>query len=364
MKIYQVGGSIRDELLGRPIGDRDFVVVGSSPQEMRAKGYKQVGKSFPVFLHPKTKEEYALARFERKTGVGHKAFDFDVQPHISLEEDLSRRDLTINAIAKDKNGKLHDPFSGIQDLEARILRHVSEAFVEDPLRVLRVARFCAELADFGFRVAEETHALMRQVVESGELLSLSKERIYQETLRAMRGNHYSPFFETLHKIAADKEIFGWAFTLKASASGVASLDNPEQKLIFAVQDYLPQVWKNPRVREYLCPSKDASLSWNLAIHLDNFRLKDKPSRDDWSFFLGNASLERAVTGESFHQKKLLETYHSIFPIPYFQRFSDYYATRHKALKMASGDFSQVKERVLKDFVASLGVRGCGGTQFD
>ena len=353
MKIYQVGGSIRDELLGRDCGDRDFVVVGSSAQEMRSKGFKQVGKSFPVFLHPKTKEEYALARLESKTGLGHKAFAFDVQPEVSLEEDLSRRDLTINAIAKDKQGKLHDPFCGIQDLEARVLRHVSAAFVEDPLRVLRVARFCAELADFGFSVAGETLALMRQVVESGELLSLSKERIYQETLRALRANQYSPFFATLHKIAADKEIFGWTFTPQASASGVASLENPEQKLIFALMEYVPEFWKNPRVREYLCPSKDASLSWNLAIHLDNFRLKDNPSLEDWSFFLGNASLERAVTGESFHQKNLLETYHSIFPIPYFDRFSDYYAARHKALKMASGDFSQVKERVLQDFVRAL-----------
>ena len=322
---------------------------------MRAKGFKQVGKSFPVFLHPKTKEEYALARLESKTGVGHKAFSFEVKPEVSLEEDLSRRDLRINAIAKDKKGKLIDPFGGIQDIENRVLHHVSGAFIEDPLRVLRVARFCAELAPFGFSIAEETLDLMRQIVRSGELLSLSKERIYQETLRALRGTHYSPFFETLQKIAADKEIFGSGFAPQAKGTLAQGLDNPEQKLIFACKEYVPENWKNPRVREYLCPSKDASMSWNLAIHLDDFRSIDKPSLEDWSYFLGNSSLERAITGKSFHQKQLLNHYHRIFPIPHFQRLSDYYSNRHTSLRKASGDFQQVKIRVLQDFVASLPV---------
>src|SRR6516162_10051441 len=177
VKMYRVGGSVRDELLGRRIVDRDWVVVGATPEILVASGYRPVGRDFPVFLHPETHEEYALARTERKHGRGYRGFEFFVSPDVSLEEDLERRDLTINAMARDEQGALIDPFGGARDLDARILRHVSPAFAEDPLRVLRVARFAAR---FGFAVAPETEALLRALVASGKLSTLAPERVWHE----------------------------------------------------------------------------------------------------------------------------------------------------------------------------------------
>lgn len=177
MKIYRVGGSVRDQLLGLPVKDHDYVVVGATPESMEAQGFKPVGKDFPVFLHPQTHEEYALARTERKSGRGYKGFTVQAAPEVTLEEDLARRDLTINAMARDDAGALIDPFHGERDLRDGILRHVSPAFVEDPVRILRVARFAAR---FGFRVAEDTMALMRHMVDSGEADHLVPERVWQE----------------------------------------------------------------------------------------------------------------------------------------------------------------------------------------
>ncbi|MBA3506508.1 MAG: multifunctional CCA addition/repair protein, partial [Betaproteobacteria bacterium] len=177
MKIYRVGGSVRDELLGRPIADRDWVIVGATPEILLASGYKPVGRDFPVFLHPETREEYALARTERKHGRGYRGFEFFASPDVTLEEDLARRDLTINAMARAEDGTLIDPFGGAEDLRTGVLRHVSPAFAEDPLRVLRVARFAAR---FGFCVAPATEALMRALAASGELAELSPERVWQE----------------------------------------------------------------------------------------------------------------------------------------------------------------------------------------
>jgi tRNA nucleotidyltransferase (CCA-adding enzyme) len=185
MEIYLVGGAVRDKLLGLPVKDRDWVVVGGSPRAMLDLGYRQVGKDFPVFLHPESNEEYALARTERKTAPGHTGFSFDTSESVSLEEDLQRRDLTINAIAEDSEGKLVDPYGGVADCENRILRHVSDAFSEDPLRVLRVARFAARFAHLGFRVAEDTNALMRKMVASGELEALVGERVWTEMHKAL-----------------------------------------------------------------------------------------------------------------------------------------------------------------------------------
>jgi tRNA nucleotidyltransferase (CCA-adding enzyme) len=182
VKTYVVGGAVRDELLGLPVQDRDHVVVGSTPEEMARLGYKPVGKDFPVFLHPKTHEEYALARTERKSGRGYKGFTVHAAPDVTLEEDLKRRDLTINAMAKAEDGTLIDPFGGKKDLESKILRHVSEAFAEDPVRILRVARFAAR---FGFQVADETMALMKQMVQSGEADSLVAERVWQEFAKGL-----------------------------------------------------------------------------------------------------------------------------------------------------------------------------------
>ena len=182
MKVYAVGGAVRDELLGLPVSDRDHVVVGGTPEEMVRLGYKPVGKDFPVFLHPQTHEEYALARTERKVARGYKGFQIHAAPDVTLEQDLERRDLTINAMARDEAGRLVDPFGGAADLERGLLRHVSSAFVEDPVRILRVARFAAR---FGFAVASETMALMRSMVENGEADALVPERIWQEFSRGL-----------------------------------------------------------------------------------------------------------------------------------------------------------------------------------
>ncbi|ENM5852402.1 multifunctional CCA addition/repair protein [Vibrio mimicus] len=202
MQIYLVGGAVRDQLLQLPVYDRDWVVVGSSPQAMLAAGFQAVGKDFPVFLHPKTKEEHALARTERKTGVGYTGFACHYAPDVTLEEDLLRRDLTINAMAQDESGQVIDPYGGQRDLAAKVLRHVSPAFVEDPLRVLRVARFAAKLAHLGFTVAEETMQLMTDIAQSGELGHLTAERVWQEWHKSLSTNHPEVFLQVLRDCGA------------------------------------------------------------------------------------------------------------------------------------------------------------------
>lgn len=202
MQIYKVGGAVRDRLLGQTVSDTDWVVVGASAEDMLEKGYRPVGADFPVFLHPKTGEEYALARTERKSGRGYGGFTFYASPDVSLEEDLVRRDLTINAMAEDDNGRLIDPYGGQRDLEARLLRHVSPAFVEDPLRVLRVARFAARFAPLGFKVADETLALMRELSESGELEALTPERSWKEIARALMEARPDVFVQVLRDCGA------------------------------------------------------------------------------------------------------------------------------------------------------------------
>jgi tRNA nucleotidyltransferase (CCA-adding enzyme) len=200
LRIFSVGGAVRDELLGLPVQDRDFVVVGASPETMLARGFRPVGKDFPVFLHPVTHEEYALARTERKAGHGYKGFAFHASPEVTLEEDLARRDLTINAIARSPDGTLIDPFGGAADLEARILRHVGPAFIEDPVRVLRVARFAARFGDFS--VAPETMALMRKMVDGGETDYLVAERVWQELARGLMEARPSRMIRTLRECGA------------------------------------------------------------------------------------------------------------------------------------------------------------------
>jgi tRNA nucleotidyltransferase (CCA-adding enzyme) len=199
MKVYRVGGAVRDELLERPISDRDYVVVGATREEMIAEGFRPVGRDFPVFIHPRSGEEYALARTERKSGRGYHGFTFHVAPEVTLEEDLGRRDLTINAMARDADGALIDPYGGARDLRAGVLRHVSAAFAEDPLRVLRVARFAAR---FGFELAPETEALMRAISAGGEIATLMPERVWQELSRALMESHPSRFFVVLRRCGA------------------------------------------------------------------------------------------------------------------------------------------------------------------
>jgi len=208
MKTYLVGGAVRDEMLGLPVRERDWVVIGARPDDLAALGYRAVGRDFPVFLHPESNEEYALARTERKSGPGYRGFVVNASPDVTLEQDLERRDLTINAIAKDAaTGELIDPYGGRRDLEARVLRHVSAAFVEDPVRVLRVARFAARFASLGFTVAPETLALMRQIAASGELNALVPERVWRELQRALTEPMPQEFFSVLRAGDALKAIF-------------------------------------------------------------------------------------------------------------------------------------------------------------
>ena len=202
MQVYRVGGAVRDQLLGLPVKDNDWVVVGATPDQMKDLGYQPVGRDFPVFLHPQTKEEYALARTERKTGHGYAGFSFHTSIDISLEEDLLRRDLTINAMAEDQHGNIIDPYGGQEDLENRRLRHISPAFQEDPLRILRVARFAARLAPLGFQVAEATLELMSNMVNNGEASHLVPERVWQETSRALMEPSPSVYFQTLESCGA------------------------------------------------------------------------------------------------------------------------------------------------------------------
>jgi len=207
MEVYLVGGAVRDRLLGLPVHERDWVVVGAQPQELERAGYLSVGKEFPVFLHPQTHEEYALARVERKVAPGYRGFTTQASPDVTLEEDLKRRDLTINAMAETSSGEVIDPYGGQSDLRARLLRHVSDAFVEDPVRILRVARFAARFAELGFKVSPDTLALMKRMVGSGEVDALVPERVWQETERALGESRPEVFFETLRQCGALAPIF-------------------------------------------------------------------------------------------------------------------------------------------------------------
>jgi len=202
MQIYLVGGAVRDKLLGYPFSERDWVVVGATPESMLQQGFKAVGKDFPVFIHPETKEEYALARTERKTGPGYTGFDFYSAPDVTLKEDLRRRDLTINAMAESDDGQLVDPYGGHEDLERKVLRHISSAFAEDPVRILRVARFAARYQHLGFRVAQETENLMRQMVDAGEADHLVPERVWKELSRALTEPNPEAFITTLRQCGA------------------------------------------------------------------------------------------------------------------------------------------------------------------
>ena len=226
MQIYLVGGAVRDQLLNREIIEKDWVVVGATPEQMLTAGYTQVGKDFPVFLHPETKDEHALARTERKTGQGYTGFTVHAAPDVTLEEDLIRRDLTINAMAQDADGQIVDPFNGQADLNNRLLRHVSQAFVEDPLRVLRVARFAARYDYLGFSVAEETLSLMRTLSESGELSALTPERVWKELSRALLEASPWVFADVLDACGALKVLLP-PIDAKQSSQSLKALSEPD-----------------------------------------------------------------------------------------------------------------------------------------
>ncbi len=207
MKIYQVGGAIRDQLLGLPVKDTDWVVTGATPEQMIEAGYQPIGKEFPVFLHPDSREEYALARTEKKVARGYAGFSFNTDPSITIEQDLARRDLTINAIARDDHGRLIDPFNGQSDIDERLLRHVSDAFVEDPVRVLRVARLAARFAHLGFRIADETRRLIKQIADDGELDALVPERVWAEMDKALAEADPQVFFQSLRDCGVLQNLF-------------------------------------------------------------------------------------------------------------------------------------------------------------
>ena len=207
MEVYLVGGAVRDELLGLPVTERDWCVVGATPEQMEADGYRPVGRDFPVFLHPETGEEYALARTERKTAAGYHGFEFHAAPDVTIEQDLERRDLTINAMARDAGGRLIDPFGGRKDVDARVLRHVSPAFSEDPVRVLRAARFAARYASLGFRIADDTMTLLKEIVAAGETDALVPDRVWKETEKALGESAPRVYFEVLRECGALARVF-------------------------------------------------------------------------------------------------------------------------------------------------------------
>jgi len=282
MKIYLVGGAVRDALLGIGKADRDYVVVGATVQEMLAQGYQQVGRDFPVFLHPQTREEHALARTERKTGPGHTGFAFVADPTVTLEEDLARRDLTINAMARAADGSLIDPFDGSSDLEQRILRHVSPAFSEDPLRVLRVARFAARFAHLGFTIADSTMALMTQMSSSGELDHLVAERVWTEMEKAMRERSPAVFVQVLRDCGAMRVIL------------------PEVDALFGVpqpEQYHPEV--DSGVHTLMCVEQAAALSDDPVVRFATLVHdvgKGLTPKDNWPHHYGHEHLGiKAVT---------------------------------------------------------------------
>ncbi|WP_106418533.1 polynucleotide adenylyltransferase [Salinicola tamaricis] len=253
LEVYLVGGAVRDARLGWPVGDRDWVVVGASVEQMRQRGFQPVGRDFPVFLHPQTHEEYALARTERKRGHGYTGFEVHASPEVTLEADLARRDFTINAMAEGADGELVDPYDGRADLEARLLRHVSPAFVEDPLRVLRAARFLARYRHLGFTIAGETLALMRQLVAGGEIAHLVAERVWTETEKALAEADPAAYFETLHECGALAVLMPALAddTLSAALARLESVPNDLAE---------PAVWRWARLGEHLAADDQRALN--------------------------------------------------------------------------------------------------------
>jgi tRNA nucleotidyltransferase (CCA-adding enzyme) len=330
MKVYEVGGAVRDALLGLPVAERDWVVVGGSADELVAQGYRRVGKDFPVFLHPRTAEEYALARTERKTAPGYTGFAFDAAPTVTLEDDLKRRDLTINAIARGEDGELVDPWSGRADLERRVLRHVSPAFREDPLRVLRVARFAARFKPLDFTIAAETLELMKEIVAAGEMEALRPERIWQETVKALATDRPDVYVETLRACGALRRIF------------------PELDALFGVPQ--PEQWH---------PEIDTGVHTLMAL-----RMAAQLSRSETVRFavlvhdLGKAATPKDLLprhyGHEQRSEQLLERLCARLPVP--NRFRDlallvarHHGTVHKAAELKP-------QTVLRIIIAADGLR--------
>jgi tRNA nucleotidyltransferase (CCA-adding enzyme) len=314
MKIYEVGGAVRDALLGLPVVERDWVVVGGSADELAALGFRRVGKDFPVFLHPRTGEEYALARTERKTAPGYTGFAFDAAPTVTLEDDLKRRDLTINAIARAEDGEIVDPWSGRADIAARVLRHVSPAFSEDPLRVLRVARFAARFAPLNFTIAPDTLELMQTIVAAGEMEALRPERVWQETAKALATQRPDVYIATLRACGALVRIF------------------PEVDALFGVPQ--PERWH---------PEIDTGVHVLMALEMAARLSQSEPMRFAvLTHDLGKGTTPKELLprhhGHEHRSEELLEQLCARLPVP--NRFRDlarlvarYHGTVHQALNL-------------------------------
>jgi len=359
MKIYLVGGAVRDKILGIPVNDKDYLVVGSSPEEMMKLGYKPIGKDFPVFLHPHTKEEYALARTERKVGKGYHGFKFYTSPDVTLEEDLKRRDITINAIAEDEHGNIYDPFNGKADIKNKIIRHVSDAFIEDPLRVLRVARFSA--LDSEFKIQEETLALMKKMVSSGELKSLSVERVVAEVSKGLGGRNPDIMIRHLCECGALNEVFpglnpdpdlsgdfvNLGLALKETPNSVAT----ESKIIMLLlvpyfgKHYLPETYKRwIKQQEYLLKYLKISSMYlkifnnikNEEVNLRNFLTLREEDKLDCLYRL-----------DFFRRPNITSEILNIIPFFYkeFKVMSSPYECLNKFLSLFSSEISQLKSEL-------------------
>ena len=359
MKIYLVGGAVRDKILGIPVNDKDYLVVGSTPEEMMKLGYKAIGKDFPVFLHPDTKEEYALARTEKKVGKGYHGFKFYTSPDVTLEEDLGRRDITINALAEDEDGNVYDPFNGKADIKNKIIRHVSDAFIEDPLRVLRVARFAA--LDVEFKIQVETLALMKKMVSSGELKYLSVERVVAEVSKGLEGGNPDIMIHYLCECGALNEVFpglnpdpnqsldfvSLGLALKKTPHSLA----PESKIIMLLlvpyfsKHYLPETYKGwIKQQEYLLKYLKISSMYikifnnikNEEIHLKSFLILGAEDKLDCLYRL-----------DFFRRPNITLEILNIIPLFYkeFKITTSPFVSLNKFLSLYSNEISQLKSEL-------------------
>ena len=364
MQIYLVGGAIRDRLLGFPPPyENDWVVVNGTPEDLNSRGYKKVGKSFPVYINPHTGDEYALARKESKTGAGYHGFDFDANPNITLEEDLARRDLTINAIAEDENGLLIDPYKGQEDLDNRKLRHVSLAFKEDPLRVLRIARFKAKLHNLGFTITEETYSLITEIVESGELLALVPERIWLETEKTLKHSRFDQYFKTLIRINALDQIYpDLAGLQKDFFSNIifqqASQEMVSTKYRFAVIFYALLKEKNSDIKEII-ESMQKSMNFpnsykEIPLLLNNsFSLIDK----DISKFTSEHILTIIEKLNALKKPENLQAIFQLIDMDLDRNFNDKKELLEKSLTSAlTIQISNIKEKGLQGSDIGLKLR--------
>jgi len=359
MKIYLVGGAVRDKILGIPVNDKDYLVVGSTPEEMMKLGYKAIGKDFPVFLHPDTKQEYALARTEKKVGKGYHGFKFYTSPDVTLEEDLGRRDITINALAEDEDGNVYDPFNGKADIKNKIIRHVSDAFIEDPLRVLRVARFAA--LDVEFKIQAETLALMKKMVSSGELKYLSVERVVAEVSKGLEGGNPDIMIHYLCECGALNEVFpglnpdpnqsldfvSLGLALKKTPHSLA----PESKIIMLLlvpyfsKHYLPETYKGwIKQQEYLLKYLKISSMYikifnnikNEEIHLKSFLILGAEDKLDCLYRL-----------DFFRRPNITLEILNIIPLFYkeFKITTSPFESLNKFLSLYSNEISQLKSEL-------------------